>query len=157
MKNRKRVFCILSSSVLVLVLMVYGCEGPSGPEGDRGPQGEQGLQGEEGPQGPPGEPATQLFAVVDNEHNGLVRSSGVSEFDEGAPDNGRVDIVFDNDISSCAWIAATGDAGPGHPGAPASGARVEELINSNTLRIVTFDPATGEATEFPFHLVVICN
>jgi hypothetical protein len=109
-----------------------------------------------GPAGPPGEPAT-MFAVVDNEHTQVVRGEGVVGFDEGAPDNGRVDVTFDRGLDLCAYVVSTGDVGPAGTGVPASGARVEELLDGNTLRIVTFDPMTGAAAEHPFHVAVVCS
>lgn len=96
-----------------------------------------------------------LFAVVDNEHNGVIRGKGVAEFDEGAADNGRVDITFSRSLTECVWIVSTGDVGQDHPGVAASGARVEDLIGTRTLRVVTFDP-TGADGEYPFHLIVFC-
>jgi hypothetical protein len=96
-----------------------------------------------------------LFAVVDNQHTEVVRGNGVSAFDEGAPDNGRVDITFDQPLEACAWVVSTGDVGASYPGVAASGARVEDLIGSSTLRVVTFDPA-GTSAEHAFHVVVFC-
>ncbi|MGH2762208.1 MAG: hypothetical protein ACRDL4_16030 [Thermoleophilaceae bacterium] len=123
---------------------------PPGPTGPQGPAGPQGLAG------PPGEPATRLFAVVDNAHNSVVRGSGVTGFDQGVADNGRVDIAFDRDLSQCAYLVSIGDIGAAAPGAPAGGARIEELIAGNVMRVVTFDTTTGTSVELPFHVAVFC-
>jgi hypothetical protein len=136
----------LGVRLVFLALILTGCEGPLGPQGEPGPQGSE---------GPPGPAQSPLFAVVDNEHTGVVRENGVTAFDEGSPDNARVDITFDRTLTGCAWVVSTGDVGLSHPGVPASGARVEELVDDSTLRVVTFD-TTGTATEYAFHLVVFC-
>ena len=76
--------------LVLLALLAAGCDGPVGPQGEPGPVGAVGEQGPQGNQGPPGPAQTPLFAVVDNQHTEVVRGNGVSAFDEGAPDNGRV-------------------------------------------------------------------
>ena len=99
----------------------------------------------------------RLFAVVDAAHTGIVRSSGGVGFAEGAPDNGRVDVVFPRDITACAYVA--GVSSPDETFAVAAHAKVDQVESgtTNTLRITTFDdnPAPT-AAEHPFHVIVLC-
>lgn len=122
--------------------------------GAPGPPGQQGDTGDTGDKGDSGAPATKLFAVVDGDHDGVVRGSGVTAFDEGAPD-ATVDVIFDRDLTDCAYIA--GVSAPDQDFVPGGGGtKIEQLVNGNTLRVTTFDTDTATAAEHPFHVVVFC-
>ncbi len=58
-------YILVPLSVILLVLLLVGCEGPAGPQGPmgeqgpEGPPGPQGPMGEQGPHGPQGETGSQ--------------------------------------------------------------------------------------------------
>ena len=86
-----------------------GKAGTAAAKGDPGPQGATGSPGPTGPTGPAGKdgaPAIRLWAVVDAD--GKVTSSApdvrpptVTVTDE----DGGYDVTFEEDVSSCAWVA----------------------------------------------------
>ena len=61
--------------LLVVLLLVLGCEGPVGPSGPAGPQGTQGAVGQTGPQGLPGDDALVYgkAGYIDEDGKGFMR------------------------------------------------------------------------------------
>jgi hypothetical protein len=45
---------LVSITVILALLLSFGCTGPAGPQGERGPMGPPGPQGLQGTEGPPG-------------------------------------------------------------------------------------------------------
>lgn len=130
--------------------------GPAGPQGEPGPQGLQGERGPQGPQGEPGPPgpegptASNLFAVVrmgvDENRQPFVWANGdhVVSATENA---GRVTVVFDQDVGTCAYTATVRQATNATTSAwPGGGGVVAELT----------DPSTGQTLRRDFSLAVTC-
>ena len=113
---------------------------------------------QEGPQGEPGPAAANLWVVVKSDHSGIARSSGAVEFEEGILDNGVVDLIFDRDISGCAYIGAVADDEPDQFPAPGGFVFAEQHteLPPTTLRVATARGPNGPPSELPFHLAVFC-
>jgi hypothetical protein len=62
------------------------------------------LKGATGPKGEAGSPATNLWAVVASDGK-LIRGSGVTSTSQGATKEGVYRVVFNQDVSACAFIA----------------------------------------------------
>jgi hypothetical protein len=131
---------------------VQGPEGPAGPQGPEGPPGAPGAQGPPGERGPQGEPATKLFAVVDSE-SAYVRGSGVVEVTQIA--TGTFDVVFNQDVSACAYLATLGVADATAPPPKGQIGVAGSPASSNAVR-VEVQTSTGTAANRPFHLAVLC-
>jgi hypothetical protein len=141
-----------------------GDQGPQGPEGIQGPvgdagepgaNGEQGLNGDTGEQGPPGEPATKLWAVV-NADGTVARASGVSLVVNNPSSDGSYTVMFDRDVSACAWtgnvggpIAGAFDIGSLHV---YGGSEGPNAVSVET-RSLSTPPALADRS---FHLAVLC-
>jgi hypothetical protein len=73
----------------------------------------------------------------------------------GAANSGTYQVVFDRDVSDCAYVASIGLTGSSGT-APAGFVGVSRLnANVNGVSVVTYD-SSGSAADEPFHLVVIC-
>lgn len=127
-----------------------GDAGPKGDRGDVGPAGARGLPGQTGADGAPGADATTLWAVV-NSNGALNRGSRVSSTARLA--GGVYEVVFDRDVSGCAFVGAVGDPGFGvafgffsasKRGGQPNGIFVETTNSSATI------------VDQPFHVAVFC-
>ena len=128
-----------------------GPQGTRGPAGPTGPTGPQGPKGDKGDKGDPGPSATKLWAVV-NSSGSIARSSGTTS--AGRLDDGDYEVIFNQDVSSCAFVASVGSTGNGTPsaGMATTGRRAG---NTNGVQVSTYTDA-GASADKPFHVVVIC-
>jgi hypothetical protein len=92
-----------------------------------------------------------LWAVVESAGK-IVRGSGTVSSQAFAP--GVYEVIFNRDITKCAYIAVLGD--PGHGVAPSGliGVASREL-NANGVFFETFN-GKEEITAHPFHVAVFC-
>jgi hypothetical protein len=127
-----------------------GCVGPPGPAGPQGPAGQRGANGTSGSNGAPGAPATKLWAVV-NSNGTIARSSGTVS--SAAFSAGFYEVIFNRDISNCAYVGSLGDAG----GSTVLGffSAVRRGGNANGIFVETGNTA-GAATAEPFHVAILC-
>jgi hypothetical protein len=132
-----------------------GAAGPEGPAGASGPEGPQGAQGPEGPQGPAGEAATALFAVV-NFGGEFIRGSGVVSVSPLGVGGGRYEVVFDTDVSACAYLATVGRFNAINH-LPLRGVAHTQPLSGNPdgVFVATRDE-TDALADRPFHLAVFC-
>jgi hypothetical protein len=98
------------------------------PAGPRGPAGAPGAPGPKGDTGAPGASATRLWAVIDMRTSRLVRGSGATALQDVA--YGWKIVVFDRDISACAWLATVEE-----DDGPAAYATVYLASGSNNTRL----------------------
>lgn len=96
-----------------------------------------------------------LFAVVASDGTIARGSSLTSATHVGAVGSGTYTVVFDRDVSACAYVGTIGLTGSaGTP--PAGFVGVSRLnANVNGVSVVTYD-SSGSAADEPFHLVVVC-
>lgn len=94
--------------------------------------------------------ACTLYAVVDAAGD-LVRDCGADDSDR--PAVGGYRVLFNQDVSNCAWVATIGLPGVGNP--PTGQVSVAGLANLNGVAVKTSDDA-GNAVNLPFHLAVHC-
>src|SRR3954454_16530574 len=90
-----------------------GCVGPPGPQGPQGAQGPAGPRGANGANGAPGAPgakATALWAVL-NANGTLSRGSSVASVAKLG--TGIYEVIFNRDITNCAYVGAISDTGFG--------------------------------------------
>jgi hypothetical protein len=145
-----------------------GATGSIGTSGATGKEGPQGKEGKTGPEGKTGAPATTLFARVKSDGT-LQKGSGAVSATEKS--EGEYEVVFDRNVSACAYEATLGSAavssknteleleGPGE-------IRVEPFHeNPNAVFVETVNAAEeGEGGAFippivapkSFHLAVLC-
>jgi hypothetical protein len=131
-----------------------GSAGANGATGTQGATGAPGAQGAPGPQGPTGLSATSLWAVV-NATGALQNGSGVvSTAPEGT---GDFQVIFDQDVRNCSYIATLGV-----PGSQGGGTQVPGFITTagrslltDGVWVQTFNE-TGVLTAEPFNLAVFC-
>jgi hypothetical protein len=120
----------------------------------------KGATGLQGPKGEAGAPATNLWAVV-SEDGKLIRGSGVASTSEGATKPGVYRVVFNQDVSACAFIATPAiDAGTNGDSTfpnPALATVGPLAGNANGVVVVR---ASGEKPEEPasgvVHVAVFC-
>jgi hypothetical protein len=79
---------------------------PRGERGPTGPTGRQGPRGAAGAAGPPGASATALWAVITSDYT-LARGSGVTSV---TGSNGAYGVIFNRDVSNCAYETQLGGA-----------------------------------------------
>ncbi len=108
------------------------------------------AQGAAGTQGPPGAPATRLFAVV-NSVGGISHSSGVQGVNRLSV--GTYQIVFNQDVSACAYESTLG--GQTNIFGVGFVSNTRDPLNGSTVDVKTFAP-DATAKDFPFHLTVTC-
>lgn len=116
--------------------------GPQGPKGDPGPPG---------PPGPPGTSATALWAVVDGSNGARVRQSGT--ISSARLTVGQYEVVFNRNVSTCAFSAVIGN-----PGAGFSQGDIAVAVragNNNGVFVGTADNG-GTFADRNFHLTVFC-
>jgi hypothetical protein len=92
-----------------------------------------------------------LFAVV-NASGSIARSNGTTS--AGHLGTGDYEVIFNKDVSKCAYTASAGSAGTGTPGALFASVGSRDK-NANGVEVTTFN-AAGAATDAPFHLAVFC-
>jgi hypothetical protein len=133
-----------------------GPAGPTGSKGDTGaagPKGDTGVAGVAGPKGNPGTPganATALWAVV--AANGtLARGSHVTSAQGFG--SGGYEVIFDRDVTGCAFLAVPGGTDTDVVTGEASTTRRSTSVNG--VWIQTYNSA-GTAADGPFHLAVFC-
>jgi hypothetical protein len=135
-----------------------GNAGKTGPAGPGGPAGPAGVAGPQGPKGETGAAATTLWAVVESNGTLVRHGTGVSESKEiGTP--GEYEVVFNQNVSQCAYTATLGSTSDGSAPAGEIGvaSRAEGLFKAkiDAVYIQTYN-STGTTTAEPFHLAVFC-
>jgi hypothetical protein len=124
------------------------------PAGDACQLQAGGAPGETGPQGPPGDPgapATALWAVV-NADASLARGSGAVSTASLA--FGTYEVLFDRNVSACAYM---GSAGPASGGVPPDAFVTVAPRNGNVNGVfVDVRTSAGASVANPFHLAVFC-
>jgi hypothetical protein len=109
--------------------------------------------GEPGPPGPPGDDAFALFAVVDADGTLARGSPGVSSGFFPAPLS--YEVLFDRDVSGCAYVEAIGNVSSGYP-PPGSLGVAPRVGVPNGVYVVPYD-TSGTAVQRSFHLGVLCD
>ncbi|MGP8136134.1 MAG: hypothetical protein ACLQD8_08495, partial [Thermoplasmata archaeon] len=93
-----------------------------------------------------------LWAVVSSTGT-LARGNGVVSTTMTGP--GVYDIVFDQQVENCSFLASLGSTGSGS--APVGGVTVADFTGrSDGVKVATWAD-TGESVSFSFHLVAICG
>lgn len=136
-----------------------GPTGPQGPAGAAGVNGTNGTNGATGPQGPAGVNATALWAVV-NDNGTLANGSShvvATDLVSGGSFPGAYEVVFDQNVSSCAYTASLGIPGNQFGGDPPAGfiSTAGRSGNTDGVFVQTWD-TTGTATNESFSLAVFC-
>lgn len=130
----------------------YGVQGPRGASGPKGATGAKGSKGETGPKGEAGPAATTLWAVA--EEKGLLERGGSGTVSAtvlaSSPGKGRYEVLFNRNISECAYSATIGFTG----GPAAEIAVAASATNPDAVLVQTFRE-TVEAPE-PFDVEVFC-
>jgi hypothetical protein len=127
-----------------------GCPGTQGPQGPAGANGAPGPAGPRGPAGPAGAPATTLWAVVDA--TGTVnRGSRVTS--AARLGGGVYEVIFNRDVTNCAYIGAVGDPGFGAAFGFFSASRRGGKANGIFIETAN---TTGTIADEPFHVAVFC-
>ena len=120
--------------------------GLNGTNGTNGAKGETGAKGEAGP------PATSLWAVV--ETSGTLARGGTGTVSAATLFENRYEVVFNRDVTKCAYIATLGEESGGVP--PAGSVVVAPREgNPNAVFVATYNGKGEEAAE-PFHMAVFC-
>lgn len=127
-----------------------GTQGPQGPAGAQGPAGPAGARGANGTNGTNGANATTLWAVV-NSNGTLNRGSRVTSV--GHIGGGIYEVIFNRDVSSCAYIGAISD--PGFGAAFGFFSASKRGGQPNGIFIETTN-STGTVADQPFHVAVFC-
>lgn len=147
---------LITSTKQVSPKVITALKGKNGKNGATGKEGPPGKEGKEGKEGKAGTSATALWAVVGSDGK-LARGSGVIESKEAF--TGAYEVVFNRDVTQCAYEATLGDTSDGFtPPGELSVATREELshkIKPNAIFIETAN-SSGTATAAPFHLAVFC-
>jgi hypothetical protein len=127
-----------------------GCVGQQGPPGANGAPGPAGPRGATGPAGPAGLNATALWSVV-NSNGTLNRGSHVSSV--GHLGAGIYEVIFDRDVSACAYVGAISDTGFG----AAFGFFSASKRGGQPRGIFVETASTaGTIADEPFHVAVFC-
>jgi hypothetical protein len=131
----------------------FGAAGPTGPAGPTGASGLDGVTGPAGPTGVTGPTGavTNLWAVVETDGT-LVRGTAVSS---GPLTLGAYEVVFDRDVTGCAYLATSGLTGTS--GSPPSifPTVVGRAGNANAVYVKLYDDA-AVLTNGSFHVAVFC-
>jgi len=106
-----------------------------------------------GPPGPAGTPATNLFALV-NPDGTIDRSSHVVSATSFG--GGGYEVIFDRDVTQCAFMATPGIAGDTSVGPPGEVSTTKRNATPAGVYIETYD-STGAATAAGFFLSVFCG
>ncbi len=130
----------------------YGVQGPRGATGPKGATGAKGSKGETGLKGEPGLPATALWAVV--EEKGMLERGASGTISAAvlasSPSKARYEVIFDRNISGCAYSATIGFTG----GQAAEIAVAASQTNPDAVLVETFREAIE--TPEPFDVEVFC-
>lgn len=113
-----------------------GAVGPQGPKGDTGAAGEN---------------ATPYWAVVRGDGT-LARGSHVTS---AGTAEGAYEVIFDRDVTGCAYVATVGLAGSESSAAPAVATVVGRSEEPNGVYVVT-TLLNGDPSTEGFHLMVSC-
>lgn len=132
----------------------WNSAGPAGKNGAQGAKGETGLKGDTGAGGEMGPEPTSLWAVV-NAKGELVRGGTGTVSATALLEPGDFEVVFNRNVSNCAYIATLGspEAGATFAGMIAVATR---LGNPNAVFVETFAEKGKAAISEPFHLAVFC-
>jgi len=95
----------------------------------------------------------QLWAVV-NANGTLARGRGATSVASLGVD-GQYEVVFNRNVSSCAYAATLGDA-TASTGAVGVVTVAPREAKANAVFVQTFDVLTGTEADLPFHLAVFC-
>jgi hypothetical protein len=128
-----------------------GRTGARGPAGLHGHPGQAGPRGETCSRGEAGPSAAALWAVVKGD-GGLSRGAGAVSSSQVEP--GRFEVLFNRDVSQCAYIATLGSPGSSLPHAGDIG--VSGGAKGVNAVFVRTRSAAGEETGESFHLAVFC-
>jgi hypothetical protein len=143
---------LINSTKQINPRVLRALKGRTGATGAQGPQGPPGAKGDPGQQGPPGAAATTLWAVV-NSDGTLARGSHVTSTLQVR--TGGYGVLFDRDVSSCAYEATLGDGTVTAANYSGNAAVTGKAGSVNGVFVNTFD-TTGTATNYPFHVAVFC-
>jgi hypothetical protein len=120
----------------------------------------KGATGLQGPKGEAGAPATNLFAVVSSDGK-LIRGSGVTSTSQGETKEGVYRVVFNRDVSACAFIATpaidaetNGDSTFPNPALATVGPLKENANGVVVVRASGSEPA--EPASGVVHVAVFC-
>jgi hypothetical protein len=112
-----------------------------------------GPRGRQGPAGPAGS-VSKLWAVASST-GALVRSAGTTS--AGRVGNGQFEVVFNQDIANCSYLANVGATVDISNAAAAQGfATVGKKFGTNNTVRVNTRAQGGGAADRSFHLVVVC-
>jgi hypothetical protein len=95
--------------------------------------------------------AKDLWAVVAADGT-LARKNAVTS--TAKPGTGQYEVVFDRNVTACAYNVTLGSIDTTQPPAGETGAS-QQAGNANAVAVVTRD-STGTAADLPFHLTVNC-
>jgi hypothetical protein len=112
--------------------------------------GPRGRTGAAGPAGPPGA-VTRLWAVV-NSSGSIARGAGTTS--AGRLGAGVYEVVFNQNVQNCVYVASVGDSGEG-AGANGAATTTRRAGNANGVRVETRNLANALADR-SFHLIVVC-
>jgi len=122
-----------------------------GVQGIQGLKGDKGNPGDDGTDGVDGADATALWAVIGDD-GATARGSHVVSSARNAM--GFYTVIFDQDVSGCAYVPAIGGTDDSIPKALIGAARTSGNVNG--VNIDTFDYDTGGFQDNSFHLAVFC-
>lgn len=150
---------LITSTKQISPKVVSALKGKNGKNGLPGKEGPQGKEGKEGKEGKAGTSATALWAVVGSSGS-LARGSGTVESKELT--TGEYEVVFNRDVSQCAYEATLGDISDGSAPAGEVGVATRDegifpffKIKPTAIYIQTYN-SSGTTTAEPFHLAVFC-
>jgi hypothetical protein len=132
----------------------WGSSGPAGKSGEPGSKGDPGSRGEAGAGGETGPPPTTLWAVVSNK-GVLVRGGAGTLSATALLELGAYEVVFNRDVSDCAYIATVGSAEAGSTSAGMI-AVATRLGNPDAVFVETFGEKGKPTGSQSFHLAVFC-
>jgi hypothetical protein len=138
---------------------LQGKAGAAGAQGKEGPIGKEGPAGKEGSKGKEGAAATTLWARVKFDGS-LKKGSGVVST-EKISSKGGYEVVFNRNVSACAYVATPGDATVtnsfGEYDLKNKGfILTEPRLNEPNAVFVETRGGKEEEAEESFHLVVFC-
>jgi hypothetical protein len=113
----------------------------------------QGQQERRGQQQPGGGCACTLFAVVDA--NGSLQR-GFRAVSAQRFSTGQYEVVFNHNVSRCAYVAAIGDSGNNTIPPPGEIVVVGRFGDEDAVFIATYD-SNGNPRDRGFHLAVSCR
>lgn len=148
--RRGKIPAVASACAIFGSTSPVGCPGTQGPQGPPGVQGPAGPRGANGTNGTNGANATTLWAVV-NSNGTLNRGSRVTSV--GHIGGGIYEVIFNRDVSGCAYVGAISD--PGFGAAFGFFSASKRGGQPNGIFIETTN-AAGTVADQPFHVAVFC-